>query len=199
MRESLSRNSYLSKRNFVIFDVATAGVGRGASAAARLSAAAAARRGTAAALLRAHGDAFDPAAARAVDELHLGGVDFERLARLALAVGPLLDVEAPLDVDLAPLRQVPRDVLGLLAPGRDAEPGGDVLLLARLVAPPLVRRHRELTDRRALWGVAQFGVAPEITDQDDFVVGHVSRSVRLPAPRRTRARRCCKYGTSYHT
>src|SRR5687767_9162509 len=171
-RRETGRAAPVSERYLVVFYLFAAARGgtRRAAAARRASG------GSAAALLRADGDAFDAAsAAGAVDELHLGGVDFERLARLALAVRPLLDVEAALDVDLAPLRQVARDVLGLLAPGRNAEPRGDVLLFARLVPATLVRRHRELTDRRALWGVAEFGVAPEVTDKDDLVVGHLSR------------------------
>src|SRR4029079_1976669 len=90
-----------------------------------------------------------------------------------------LDGGAPFEVDLAPLREVARDVFGLLAPARDAEPGGDVLLLAGLVALPFVRRHRELADGRALRCVGEFGVAPEVADDDDLVERHVSRSVYL--------------------
>src|SRR4051812_43768616 len=127
------------------------------------------------------GDALHVSGA-AVEELNLRGVDFESLSRLALAVSPLLHVQAAFDVDPAPLREVLRGGLGLLAPCGYAEPRRDVLLLARLVAAALVRRDRELADGRALRRVAQLRVAPEVPDDVYLVVRHfASRSYRFDA------------------
>src|SRR5437588_7757087 len=119
-----------------------------------------ARRGRGGLRLLAHGYAFN--VRRAVEEVYVRGVDLERVARLAVAVSPVLDVQASLDVDAPPLRQILRDVLGLSAPGVDAEPGCDVLLLARLVPAPLVRGDGEMTDRRPLRRVTEFRVTTEI-------------------------------------
>src|SRR5437870_4610135 len=69
------------------------------------------------------------AVARAADELHVAGVDFEREARLALFVRPLFNMQPPFDIDAAALRQVLRDRLRALAPDGHAKPSGYILLL----------------------------------------------------------------------
>src|SRR2546423_10326949 len=126
-----------------------------------------ARRGRGGLRLLADGDALNVRGA--VEELHVRGVDLKRVARLAVAVSPLLDVESSLDVDAPPLRQILRDVLGLPAPRVDAEPGGDVLLLASLVPAPLVRGDGEMTDLRPLRRVTVFSGPPLIYNNDAFV------------------------------
>src|SRR3712207_5766523 len=123
IRHSSLRVHRFLKRNFVVFYVVAARGTTAAAAAAAARAAASALTAPASAAGLSDGYAFH--VSRAVEELYVGGVDFERLPRLALAVSPLLHVEAPFDVDAPPLREILRDVLGLLAPRRDAEPGGD--------------------------------------------------------------------------
>src|SRR5438270_10998729 len=108
-REATARGSVPAlERNLVVLDVR---LGRTPAASAR-PARRARRRGRGL-LGLADGDAFHVRGA--VEELHVRGVDFERVALLAVAVSPLLHVQAALDVDAPTLRQILRDVLGLPA------------------------------------------------------------------------------------
>src|ERR1043165_1816273 len=116
-REASTRGAVVvSERNFVVLDLRLLR----ATAAARR----AARRGGCRLLRLPDGDAFNVGGA--VEELHVRGVDLQSVTLLAVAVCPLLHVEAALDVDAPPLRQILRDVLGLPAPRVDAEPGRHV-------------------------------------------------------------------------
>lgn len=109
--------------------------------------------------------------APAPDELHVGPVDFEARALVAVPIGPLALRQAPLDVhELALLKVLVCD-LRLAPPHAHSEPRGDLFSLARALAtaPALARRDREVADRGARRGVAELRVATEVADDDDLV------------------------------
>src|SRR6185503_10990521 len=57
-------------------------------------------------------------------------------------------------------------------PESDAEPRCVVLHLAVSIFAPFVRRHTEATNGSTLGGVAQLGIATEISHENYFVEGH---------------------------
>src|SRR5262249_28847132 len=135
--------------------------GRAGPVAARVAGAAPARRPTVAA------PAAAPAASSEEDDAI--AANFRRVALVAVLVVPLPRLQAALDVDLLPLREVFRERFGRLAPQDDAVPLGFFLALAVLVVPDLRRRHVDRRDRSAARCVAQFGIPSEVADQNHFV------------------------------
>src|SRR3954454_201249 len=130
-------------------------------------------------LRRARGHELVAAAAVAVattaEELDALGDDLHGLT-LARAVGrvPLAPVEPAVDADRAPLREVLRATLGLVAEDGDVEVVRLVDPLPRLVAPAAVHSHPHAADRRTAGGVPQLGILRQVAYENDPIdVRHV--------------------------
>ena len=95
--------------------------------------------------------------------------DLGRVPLVAVLIVPLARLELALDVDLLALGEVFRQRFSGLAPQHHAMPFGLLLTLSGLVVPDLRGRHVERGDRGAARRVAQFRIAPEISDENDFV------------------------------
>src|SRR5258708_36831375 len=98
-----------------------------------------------------------------------------RVALLAALVGPFARRELALDIDLGALLHVLlRDFRKLLVEDHHAVPFGALLALAALAIAPRFRRGpRHVHHVPAILHGPHFGVAAEITDQDDLV--HAAR------------------------
>ncbi len=101
------------------------------------------------------------------EELHDVGDDLGGVALDALLVLVAAGLDASLDVDLATLGKEAVAVLGLLAPHDDAVPLGLFdAVVGGLVGVRAGGGDAELADGAAAGGVANLGVAPEVTDDD---------------------------------
>src|SRR5438094_336167 len=109
------------------------------------------------------GAAVAPAAVTAATQkLDAVGDDLDRLALRAVLRLPLAPFEAAIDRDRAPLAQVLRAALGLVAENRDA---GVVLLvdpLPRLVHPAAVHGDSKTADRGAARRMPELGIAGQV-------------------------------------
>src|SRR5262245_9891756 len=86
------------------------------------------------------------------EELDISGVDFERLAARAVAVGILFLSQPALHIYLLTFRQILIGDLCLSSPGGHPKPGGHVLSLTGAVFALLGSCYREIADCRALRG-----------------------------------------------
>ena len=117
------------------------------------------------------------AALTAAEELHAVDDDLRHVPLVAVLVVPRAGLELALDVHGAALVEVLRAVLRGLPPHDEAVPLRLLLLLARLVGPPLVRREAHLAHGLAGVRVLQLGLGTEVPDQDHLVdAGHASLS-----------------------
>src|SRR5687767_9241720 len=103
------------------------------------------------------------------DELHIRGVNLERVAGFAITIRPLFHPQPAFDIDRFSFCQILGRSFGLPAPERNPEPGRDVLRFAGFILALFVGSQRETTDRCALGGIAQFRVTPQIAYQYYFV------------------------------
>jgi len=109
----------------------------------------------------------------AADELHVSCLDVERIACIAVLIGPFLHFQAALDIYGRAFCQVFRCILSLLAPERDAKPCGCILHLTGFILAAFVGCDRKTADRNSLRRVAELGVAAEISDDSYLVKGHL--------------------------
>src|SRR6185312_16195849 len=87
------------------------------------------------------------------EELHVVSDDINRLALVAVLVGPFTPLQSAVDRDPAPLGQVALAVVTLRAPHGDVEVVGRVLpILGLRIAPPAVAGHAQRADRAARSG-----------------------------------------------
>ena len=95
------------------------------------------------------------------------------MSLVAVAVRVLFHAQTTFDVNRAAALQILRRSLSLPSPERYAKPGSDVVVLAgSAILAALIGRETEATDRRTLRRVAQFGVAAEVSDQNNFIERH---------------------------
>jgi hypothetical protein len=149
-----------SERLFVAID----GSGGAASSAATTAAATATAVGSVAA------DALDldlrPAEARS----EFVGDHFDRVALLSLAGLVLALLESAGDDDAMALVEARRGVLAEVAPGDHVEERGLLLPFTVLLVAP-VDRQTEAGDTAAALGVAELGIARQVADERDVVLG----------------------------
>src|SRR5690606_10054058 len=86
-------------------------------------------------------------------------------------VVPLVELEAAFHKEGAAAGAELRDVFALFVPGLDVNEGDFLAGGAGGVPELAVDRQAELTNRGALGRDAQFGVAGQVAEKDDFVVG----------------------------
>jgi len=111
----------------------------------------------------------------AIDQ-HFGGIAF-----LTALILPLAGLQFAFNVDLRALLQVFASDLGELAHEHHAVPLDSLFLLAGLlIAPAFTGGEGDVGDGAAAGHIANFGVLPQITDQDDFVDAARSH-VRFPS------------------
>src|SRR5216117_359982 len=108
-------------------------------------------------------------AAAAAQERDAVGLDFCRVALVAVLVVPLPGLEPPLHVNLLALREVLLERLGLFAPQHHAVPLGLFLPLVVAIVPHLGRRQVERCHCGPARRVAQLGIATEIAHEDNLV------------------------------
>src|SRR4051794_19888086 len=107
------------------------------------------------------------AAVAGAQELDRVGNDIDGLALVSLLVLPLAPVEAAVNSDRAPLRQVLGAVLALRAPNGHVEVVRLLDPVAGRVLATRVGRDAEAAYRRSAVRVAQLGVAREVAREDD--------------------------------
>ena len=90
---------------------------------------------------------------------------------VGVLVLPLVEAKATFDVEGATLGDVLGDGLALFAPGFDVHKDGLFALLAGFEFEFAGDSEAELADGRSLGCDAEFGVAGEISNEDDFVDG----------------------------
>src|SRR5437660_131749 len=105
----------------------------------------------------------------AAQELDALGDDLDRLALGAILCLPLAPVEAAVDRDGAPLAQVLRATLGLVAEDRDAEVVRLVDPLPRLVLSPAVHGDPKTADGGAARRVPKLWIAGQVPYENDPV------------------------------
>src|SRR5262249_39047088 len=105
----------------------------------------------------------------AAEELDVVGDDLGDVALLTFLVVVAAGLDAALDEDLPPLRQLLRADFGGLAPHDDAVPLGALLALTVLVLPALAGRQAELVHAGVAGRVAHVGIRTQVPDEDDFV------------------------------
>lgn len=115
-------------------------------------------------------------AASRPDELHIGRLNVEGVSVVVVAVCPLLDPQAALDIDHGTFGQVFCCVLGLLSPESDLEPSGNVLQFAGFIASLFVGRHRETANGDALRRVTEIGVFAQVANNGDLIERHSESS-----------------------
>src|SRR5687768_4419172 len=86
----------------------------------------------------------------ATNKLHIGRVNFKGVTRLSIAIGPLFNSQATLDVHRASFSEVLRGSLGLPSPKRYTKPRGLILHLSGFVFTTFVRSHAKAANRSAL-------------------------------------------------
>src|SRR5438105_3410581 len=95
------------------------------------------------------------------------------MSLVAVTVRVLFHAQTTFDVNRAAALQILRSSLSLPSPERYAKPSGDVVVLTgSAILAALIRRETEAADGRTLRRVAQFGVAAEVSDQDNLVERH---------------------------
>lgn len=108
-------------------------------------------------------------ASAAANELHVGGMNLERVALFAIAVRPLFHAHSAFDIYGPAFGEVLRRSLGLPTPKRNPKPRGDVLRFTGFIFALFVGRQRETADGSALRGITQLRVAAQIAYQYYFV------------------------------
>jgi hypothetical protein len=110
------------------------------------------------------------AAAKKLDPLcnDLGNVAF-----VAALVVVGTRANASLNIDLPPFRQVLTAAFGLLTPHDNVVPFGSFLALAIAVVPLFRCGDGKISHRAARLGIANIGIFTKISDQNDFINGHV--------------------------
>src|SRR5262249_25300893 len=114
------------------------------------------------------------AVAAAAEELDVVRDDLSNVALVAVLIVVGAGLDAALDEDLAPLRQVLRADLGALAPHHDPVPLGALLPLPVLVVPALAGREAQLAHALPARRVPHVGIGAQVPHEDDFVdsAGH---------------------------
>jgi len=113
---------------------------------------------------------IDPLPPGRTQELYGQRVDFGGAALLAFFVLPLASLQAPFDVDRTALREVLTTMLSGSTPDNYSMPFSLFdLVAAILVRPVLTGREAEIRNRLAVLRVTEFGVSPEVADQNDLV------------------------------
>src|SRR6185436_14711570 len=98
---------------------------------------------------------------------------FQRVALLSVSIDPLLDPQASFNVNRPATGQVLRSGFCLAPPERHAKPGGDIVILARVfIFALLIGGQAKAAHWRSLWRIAQFRIAAEVTDQNNFIERH---------------------------
>src|SRR5690349_16861560 len=121
-------------------------------------------------LVAAAGAAAEVAVTAAAEELDALGDDLDGLpVARAVCRLPLAPVEPTVDADGAPLREVLRAALGLVAEDGDVEVVRLVDPGARLVAPAAVHCHPHAADRRTAGGMPQLGILRQVAYENDAV------------------------------
>ena len=88
-----------------------------------------------------------PSVLARAEELHGLGDDIDRVALLALIVGPLPEAQSPIDCDLPSLAEEAMAVLALWTPDGDVEEVGLILPLPALRVPaPSIRSDPQTAD-----------------------------------------------------
>ncbi len=97
--------------------------------------------------------------------IYLGGA-----ALLAFFVFPITSLQSSFDVDGSALGEVLATVLGGPTPDHDPVPLSLFdFFTAAFVRPVLACREAEISYRLTVLGIAEFGVAPEVADENDLV------------------------------
>jgi hypothetical protein len=107
--------------------------------------------------------------AAAIQHLHVAHDDLRRIPLLPTLIIPLPRLQTTFDKDLAALLQILTDDLSQLAPEHEAMPLGTLLTLAFTIVPTLVGRQGDVGHRGATRCVANFGITPQIADEDNLV------------------------------
>ena len=109
-------------------------------------------------------------AVTATEELHVVSDHFGGIDVLAFLVLPLAGLQAALDIDWAAFFQVLAGDLGQAVVEHHPVPFGFLDLVAAVLVFPVARGgDGDVADGIAVGGVAHFGVAPQVADEDDFV------------------------------